>query len=181
MAKMKHMYIPIKMLLRALLKHTDVFAKVLNGHTSPDHKLCDYCDGIAFQNNLLFSTDKSTLQINLYHDDFQVVNPLGPRTQTYKLAEKERQRGKKDAYVPIADRSERSKEEAGVQASTHTVNINKASFQPGFLYTPPPTPEGPVVAQRVDQRTRRGRKKVKKDRSKTHRKLNVTQKKLKRQ
>ena len=81
-----YMYIPIKKLLQALLKHDDVFAEVVNGHASPDGRLRDYCDGQAFRQNHAFSMNETTLQINLYTDDFQVVNPLGTKIKKYKLA-----------------------------------------------------------------------------------------------
>ena len=72
-----YQYIPIVKLLQALLKHDDVFAEVINGHQSADGRLRDYCDGQAFKLNPLFSSDDSALQSNMYHDDFQIVNPLG--------------------------------------------------------------------------------------------------------
>lgn len=69
-----YMYIPIKKLVCALLKHDDILGEVLNGHESQDGKLRDFCDGKAYQQHPLFSAEKSALQINLYYDDFQVVN-----------------------------------------------------------------------------------------------------------
>ena len=80
-----YMYIPIKKTLSSLLKHEDILAEVLTGHESKDGKLRDYCDGQAFQQHPLFTAEKSALQINLYFDEFQVVNPLGSKIQKYKL------------------------------------------------------------------------------------------------
>jgi len=80
-----YMYIPIRKTLSALLKHDDILAEVLEGHKSEDGKLRDYCDGEAFQQHPVFSSEKHALQINLYFDEFQVVNPLGPKIHTYKL------------------------------------------------------------------------------------------------
>ena len=49
--------------------------------------LGDYCDGSAFNYHPLFSTDPTALQIMLYYDDVEVVNPIGSRTKTHKLGE----------------------------------------------------------------------------------------------
>ena len=79
------MYVPIKKLLHALLKHEDILAEVTSGHKSLDGKMRDYCDGQAFEQNDLFSSERNALQIILYHDDFQTVNPLGTRIKKNKL------------------------------------------------------------------------------------------------
>ncbi len=81
-----YMYIPIKKLLQCLLKHDDVLAEVQGKHASSDGNLRDFCDGDAYKNHPIFSLDEPTLQINLYHDDFQVVNPLGNRVKKYKIS-----------------------------------------------------------------------------------------------
>ena len=47
--------------------------------------LGDYCDGSIYKNHPLFSTDPKALQIMLYYDDVEVVNPIGSRTKTHKL------------------------------------------------------------------------------------------------
>ena len=48
--------------------------------------LRSYRDGIAHRENGLFSCDKNALRICLYHDDFNIVNPLGNKTQKYKTS-----------------------------------------------------------------------------------------------
>ena len=47
--------------------------------------LGDYCDGSIFKSHPLFSADSKALQIVLYYDDVEVVNPIGSRTKTHKL------------------------------------------------------------------------------------------------
>ena len=47
--------------------------------------LGDYCDGSIFKSHPLFSADSKALQIILYYDEFEVVNPIGSRTKTHKL------------------------------------------------------------------------------------------------
>ena len=79
------LYIPIKKLLHALLKHEDILAEVTNGHKSQDGKMRDFCDGQAFEQNELFSSEMNALQIILYYDDFQTVNPLGTRIKKNKI------------------------------------------------------------------------------------------------
>ena len=50
----------------------------------------DYCDGEVYANHPLFSeTSSSThkLQILLFYDDLEVVNPLGSHTKKHKIGE----------------------------------------------------------------------------------------------
>ena len=47
--------------------------------------LGDYCDGSIFKNHDLFSSIPRALQVMLYYDDVEVVNPIGSRTKTHKL------------------------------------------------------------------------------------------------
>ena len=49
--------------------------------------LGDYCDGSVFRYHPLFSIDPTALQIMLYYDDVEVVNPIGSRTKIHKLGE----------------------------------------------------------------------------------------------
>lgn len=80
-------YVPILQTLESLLKHEDVLSEVKNGHASLDKQiLCDYCDGSLYSQNELFASDPSSLQIQLYFDDFEIVNPLGSYTKRQKLS-----------------------------------------------------------------------------------------------
>lgn len=79
-------YVPILETLKCLLSHEDVLAQVLNGHSSQDGKLRDFCDGSFFNSHHLFRSEPTALQIQLYYDDFNVVNPLGNKVKTYKMA-----------------------------------------------------------------------------------------------
>jgi hypothetical protein len=47
--------------------------------------LADYCDGENFKNHPLFSVDPTALQITLYYDEIEIVNPLGSKTFKNKL------------------------------------------------------------------------------------------------
>ena len=61
------------------------FLKIFNSHQSRTNVLADYCDGTLYKNHPLFSTDPSALQIFLYYDDAEVVNPLGSSATIHKL------------------------------------------------------------------------------------------------
>ena len=79
-------YVPILQTLEYLLKFEDIFAEVINGHRSSDRKLRDICDGNLFKQNTLYSSNENALQVILYYDDFNIVNPLGNRVRKYKLS-----------------------------------------------------------------------------------------------
>lgn len=77
-------YVPIIDSLQCLLKHNDVLAHVVNFRYCPpegnDHTvLTDFSNGSLYKENPLFGTNDPTIQIILYHDDFQITNPLGSR------------------------------------------------------------------------------------------------------
>lgn len=45
----------------------------------------DFCDSQAYKDNPLFQVDKSALQIQLYYDDVEAVNPLGSNKKCTSL------------------------------------------------------------------------------------------------
>ena len=79
-------YVSVIDTVKALLKKDDVFAEVYNGHLSVNDTLGDFCDGIHFKNNELFSTKDTAIQIQLYFDEFCVANPLGNKVKQMKFA-----------------------------------------------------------------------------------------------
>lgn len=78
------MYVPLIPTLKSLLSHKDIQSFITNP-TENSRDISDYKCGTAYKSNALFQTSDSTLQIKLYLDDFQVVNPLGNRTKTHKI------------------------------------------------------------------------------------------------
>ena len=54
-----------------------------------DGMISDYCDTIAFQQHPFVSKDPHALQIMLYYDEVEVVNPLGRKTSKHKVGKKE--------------------------------------------------------------------------------------------
>lgn len=57
----------------------------MNGHISNDGYMRDFCDGKKFRSHPLFSLDKTAIQINLFFDELEVVNPLGSKAGVHKL------------------------------------------------------------------------------------------------
>lgn len=47
--------------------------------------LRDFCDGSAFRHHSLFGSYQNSLQIFLYYDDVEVVNPIGSHRKVHKL------------------------------------------------------------------------------------------------
>ncbi len=45
----------------------------------------DFCDGSLYKEHPLFSMHKDALQIVIYYDDVEVVNPLGSYRGVHKL------------------------------------------------------------------------------------------------
>lgn len=50
--------------------------------------IADYCDGQVFRQHPLFARDPCALQIILYYDEVEVVNPLGGKTSKHKVGNK---------------------------------------------------------------------------------------------
>ena len=64
--------------------------QVLLGHKRSDGLIGDYCDGDVCNKDSavahpLFSTNPKALQILLFYDDLEVVNPLGSYTKKHKI------------------------------------------------------------------------------------------------
>ena len=81
-------YIPLYKTLNVLLSHEDALSEVLKSQevTQHDNVLRTYHDGSAFKSNSLLNSEKKTLEIVWYHDDFGIVNPLGNKTVKYKTS-----------------------------------------------------------------------------------------------
>ncbi|XP_066933831.1 uncharacterized protein [Clytia hemisphaerica] len=82
-----YQYVPILSTLSVLLKHEDLFAEVIaDSQSESDGILRDFKDGSVFREHPLFSNEPLSLQIILYHDDFNTVNPLGNKTVKHKTS-----------------------------------------------------------------------------------------------
>ena len=78
-------YVPIMKLIALLLSDTSVHDEVVHDHTSRDGVKRDLCDGSLYECNPLFVEDKEALQLCLYFDECEVVNPLGSRRGIHKI------------------------------------------------------------------------------------------------
>ena len=59
-----------------------------NSHGRGDGMMSDFCDAQVFHHHPLFSRDPSALQLILYYDEMEVVNPLGSKTSKHKVGKK---------------------------------------------------------------------------------------------
>lgn len=62
-----------------------ILMQIFNPHQMSGDVLADYCDGIQYRQHPLFGKDRHALQIFLYYDDAEVVNPLGSSATIHKL------------------------------------------------------------------------------------------------
>lgn len=72
--------------LATTLKHEDALGSVLYNQASFAGRghYKNFLDWQAYSQNLLLSSEGTTLQLVLYHDDFNIDNPLGDKKKTTK-------------------------------------------------------------------------------------------------
>ena len=85
-------YIPLKQVLQQLF-HQSNFDHLLkkssassssNNHAKNNDVISSFSDGVIASNHELFSQNNS-IQIQLYYDDVEVVNPLGSKTKIHEF------------------------------------------------------------------------------------------------
>ncbi|CAN7999366.1 unnamed protein product, partial [Ixodes hexagonus] len=83
--EMRHYsYVPLKETLRTLLSNPDIVSRLsFDVQQSKDGVYREFTDGRAFQSQT--SSDGSAVQIILYQDAFEVVNPLGSARGKFKM------------------------------------------------------------------------------------------------
>lgn len=79
-------YVPILKTLESLLQHPEVLAEVLQDRLSQDGTIKDFCDGEYYRTNELYQEHSSSLQIELYYDDFTAANAIGSKSRSYKIS-----------------------------------------------------------------------------------------------
>ena len=79
-------YIPVLETLKIVMSHEDVLGTVLQSRQSTNGRLYSFNDGAVYKGNKLFSAVKNALELVLYHDDFNVINPLGNKVSKYKVS-----------------------------------------------------------------------------------------------
>ena len=62
-----------------------IFFQIEHGHSMPEGKIRDFCDGSFFNNHPLFSANSKALQIMTYFDEFEVRDPLGSKASKHKM------------------------------------------------------------------------------------------------
>lgn len=77
------MYVPILSTLEFIFKSKYVVEMLKNSDTDDFKQI--FVMGSFFKTHPLFSTEKQTLQIQLFYDDFEVANPLGSKQGLHKL------------------------------------------------------------------------------------------------
>ncbi|XP_030855542.1 uncharacterized protein LOC115929735 isoform X1 [Strongylocentrotus purpuratus] len=78
-------YIPVLSTLGMIHGSEVASHEIEVGHCSNDGILRDFCDGDHYRNHPLFSNGQA-IQICLYFDEFEVVNPLGSKRGIHKIA-----------------------------------------------------------------------------------------------
>ena len=87
-------YIPIFETLKILRSKEDIFiyhieqqnTVTANFNLRSDDTLKSFQNGKTFYENRLLNSNKKTVKLILYHDGFEVVNPLGNKTVKYKTS-----------------------------------------------------------------------------------------------
>ena len=77
-------YISILDSLKQFMKHDDVIYDIFRDNID-DGIIRDFHDGQNFKNNPLFSKTKTTLQLQLYYDEFTCTNTLNNTAREYKI------------------------------------------------------------------------------------------------
>lgn len=79
-------YVPLLDTLRLLLRDKEVQEMVYENTSTRTQVMEDFKDGAYFINHPLNSSEQPWLQIILYFDEFEVVNPLGGHKKKHKIA-----------------------------------------------------------------------------------------------
>ena len=77
--------IPFAENLKSLLSLPEIWRETGNSHKSRDRYMHDICDGDFVKNTEIFNAHPHALQILLYTDDIEIVNPIGSHTSKHKL------------------------------------------------------------------------------------------------
>ena len=78
-------YVPIKQSLSALLNNPCVRFQLSNPPTSRTNILSDLKDGKAYKSNIFFANNSNAVQLILFQDAFELVNPLGSARKKHKI------------------------------------------------------------------------------------------------
>lgn len=79
------MYVPILKSLEKLVSSPDIYQCFSKVVPSNSNSIESFKDTVAFKTNCLFSRNPNSIQIQLFYDDFETVNPLGSKRGIHKL------------------------------------------------------------------------------------------------
>ena len=77
-------FIPFENNLNSFLSLPEIWREITNCHRSDNDYMHDICDGSFIRNQHLFQDHPRALQIVLYTDDIEIVNPIGSHTSKHK-------------------------------------------------------------------------------------------------
>ncbi|KAK2864168.1 hypothetical protein Q7C36_003322 [Tachysurus vachellii] len=77
-------YIPILETIKFICRNSYICELLAKPCVSKD-RYEDFCDGSYFKSHPLFSKTQTSLQIQLYYDDFETANPLGSKRGVHKV------------------------------------------------------------------------------------------------
>ena len=79
-------YVPLFDSLTALLVDESIYNAVLTPRSNTSSELLsDFCDGTLYKTHPIFSTNPRALQIILYYDELELVNPIGCFVKRHKI------------------------------------------------------------------------------------------------
>ncbi|GBM02407.1 hypothetical protein AVEN_226427-1 [Araneus ventricosus] len=79
-------YVPIKETLKSLFKQEQVYSQLTINHDNLEPGIfSDIVNGSVYRNNALFKNASNAIQILLYQDAFEIVNPLGSARKKHKI------------------------------------------------------------------------------------------------
>lgn len=79
-------YIPLLKVLNLICKDHNIVRQVFRPDTPVSDTLTDFNNGKIYQENPFFNTNEPRLRIQLYSDEFEVVNPLGSKKLLHKVS-----------------------------------------------------------------------------------------------
>lgn len=79
-------YIPILEVLKNILKRDDVLHYVVKDTVFDGETLKDFTDGLIFQQHNFFDCSERQLRLQLYTDEFEILNCLGSKKQIHKIS-----------------------------------------------------------------------------------------------
>ncbi len=78
-------YISLIESLKSLLRNEDILCQVMATTTAKPNIISSYADSTSFRSNPIFRNHQNSLQIILYSDEFEVVNPIGAHKKKHKI------------------------------------------------------------------------------------------------